>query len=167
MECAAAVRRSNVPLIADGGIEYSGDITKAIAAGADSVMIGSLFAGTDETPGDVIFYQGRSYKEYRGMGSLGAMREGGISDRYSQEYRSKFVPEGIEGRVPHKGPLSNVIEQLVGGLQQGMGYMGCRTIGQLRKQANRFIKISHAGLTESHVHGVAITKEPPNYRQTN
>lgn len=165
LECAAAARRASVPLIADGGVEYSGDITKAIAAGADSVMCGSIFAGTDETPGEIELYQGRSYKTYRGMGSLGAMQEG-TADRYGQERSVKFVPEGVEGRVPHKGPLGNVIEQLVGGLQQGMGYMGCRTIAQLRQQSDRFYRVSPAGLAESHVHGITIVKEPPNYRQS-
>lgn len=163
--CAAVAERSKVPIIADGGIKFSGDITKAIAAGANSVMIGSIFAGTEESPGEIVLLQGRSYKVYRGMGSLGAMERGG-RDRYFQEgdvYR-KLVPEGIEGRVPYKGPLSSVIYQLVGGLRAGMGYCGCRTIDELRKKA-RFIKITDAGLKESHVHDVIITKEAPNYRR--
>ncbi len=163
--CAAVAERSKIPIIADGGIKFSGDITKAIAAGANSVMIGSIFAGTEESPGEIVLLQGRSYKVYRGMGSLGAMERGG-RDRYFQEgdvYR-KLVPEGIEGRVPYKGPLSSVIYQLVGGLRAGMGYCGCRTIDELRKKA-RFIKITDAGLKESHVHDVIITKEAPNYRR--
>jgi IMP dehydrogenase len=165
IDCARAARGSGVPIIADGGIKYSGDITKAIAAGADSVMIGSLFAGTDESPGEIILFQGRSFKAYRGMGSLGAMKEGS-RDRYGQageSQMSKLVPEGIEGRVPHKGPLAALIFQLVGGLRAGMGYCGCRTIAELQQKA-RFIRITSAGLRESHVHDVIITKEAPNYR---
>ena len=162
-ECAKAARESGVPLIADGGIKYSGDITKAIAAGADTVMIGSLFAGTEESPGETVLYQGRTYKSYRGMGSMGAMA-GGSSDRYSQESSSgKLVPEGVEGRVPYKGPLGEMVHQLVGGLRAGMGYCGTPTIGEL--QANsRFVRISSAGLKEAHVHDVLITKEAPNYQ---
>lgn len=164
MECATVCRERNIPLIADGGVKYSGDISKAIAAGADSVMIGSLFAGTDESPGEVILYQGRTYKSYRGMGSLGAMQEGS-SDRYAQENAtpSKLVPEGVEGRVTHKGPVASMVNQLVGGLRSGMGYGGCRTIEELQTRT-RFIRITDASLRESHVHDVFITKEAPNYQ---
>jgi IMP dehydrogenase len=165
MECARAAHGSGVPVIADGGVKYSGDITKAIAAGADSVMIGSLFAGTDESPGEIILFQGRSFKAYRGMGSLSAMKEGS-RDRYGQAgeaQMAKLVPEGIEGRVPHKGPLGALVHQLVGGLRAGMGYCGCGTIEQLKEKA-RFIRVTSAGLRESHVHDVIITKEAPNYR---
>jgi IMP dehydrogenase len=153
-----------VPIIGDGGIKFSGDVVKAIAAGASSVMIGSLFAGTDESPGELILRQGRSFKSYRGMGSIGAMKEGS-KDRYFQEEAGsdKLVPEGIEGMVPYKGPLSAMIQQLVGGLRSGMGYCGCATIPDLQARA-RFVKISPAGLKESHVHDVIITKEAPNYR---
>jgi IMP dehydrogenase len=171
---ARATREANVPLIADGGIKYSGDISKAIAAGADAVMIGSLFAGTEESPGETILYQGRSFKSYRGMGSLAAM-EAGSADRYSQEGDEdsstalaadnrigKLVPEGIEGRVPYKGAVAQMIYQLVGGLRAGMGYCGCRNVAALHSQA-RFIRISVAGFRESHVHDVIITKEAPNY----
>ncbi|HWC76992.1 MAG TPA: IMP dehydrogenase [Blastocatellia bacterium] len=165
LDCAQAARGSKVPVVADGGIKYSGDIAKAIAAGADSVMIGSLFAGTDESPGEIILFQGRSFKAYRGMGSIGAMREGS-KDRYGQAGEtqvSKLVPEGIEGRVVHKGPLSSLVQQLVGGLRAGMGYCGCRTIAELQERA-KFIQITSAGLRESHVHDVIITKEAPNYQ---
>jgi len=162
-ECAKAAREGGVPLIADGGIKYSGDITKAIAAGADTVMIGSLLAGTEESPGETVLYQGRTYKSYRGMGSMGAMA-GGSSDRYSQESATgKLVPEGVEGRVPYKGPLGEMVHQLVGGLRAGMGYCGAPTIGDLQEKA-RFVKISSAGLKEAHVHDVLITKEAPNYQ---
>ncbi len=162
-ECARAARKANVPLIADGGVKFSGDITKAIAAGANVVMIGSLFAGTEESPGETILYQGRTFKSYRGMGSLGAMTAGS-RDRYGQEDEtSKLVPEGIEGRVPYKGLLSDMIAQLTGGLRAGMGYCGCPTIPDLH-QKGRFIRISSAALRESHVHDVIITKEAPNYR---
>jgi IMP dehydrogenase len=163
-ECAKATRGSGVPLIADGGIKYSGDISKAIAAGADCVMIGSLLAGTEESPGETILYQGRTFKSYRGMGSMGAMTQGS-SERYSQEATAggKLVPEGIEGRVPYKGPLSDLVYQLVGGLRAGMGYCGCATIQELREKA-RFVRLTSAGLRESHVHDVIITKEAPNYR---
>jgi len=161
-ECSRAARGTSVPVIADGGIKYSGDITKAIAAGADSVMIGSLLAGTDESPGETILYQGRTFKTYRGMGSLGAMASGN-TDRYAQDPNSKLVPEGIEGRVVSKGPLGDLVYQLVGGLRSGMGYCGCRDIPSLQKDA-RFLRISPAGLRESHVHDVIITKEAPNYR---
>jgi IMP dehydrogenase len=161
-ECAKAARGTGVPLISDGGVKYSGDVTKAIAAGADAVMIGSLFAGTDESPGEMILYQGRTFKAYRGMGSLGAMQLGS-SDRYSQEGGGKMVPEGIEGRVPAKGPLSEMVYQLVGGLRSGMGYCGVRTIPELQERAE-FLRITWAGLKESHVHDVIITKEAPNYQ---
>jgi IMP dehydrogenase len=161
-ECAKATRGAGVPLIADGGIKYSGDITKAIAAGADCVMIGGLFAGTDESPGEVILYQGRTFKTYRGMGSLGAMSQG-YSNRYQQDPNAKLVPEGIEGRVASKGPLGELVFQLVGGLKAGMGYCGCHDIAELQEKA-RFLRISPAGLRESHVHDVIITKEAPNYR---
>jgi len=163
MNCYQVTSKYKIPLIADGGIKYSGDITKALAAGAHCVMIGSLFAGTDEAPGEIILYQGRSYKTYRGMGSIGAM-QGGSSDRYRQEALSpeKLVPEGVEGRVPYRGPLSKSVHQLVGGLKSGMGYCGCRTLEELRTKA-RFIKITLAGLRESHVHDVTITREAPNY----
>ncbi len=161
-ECARATREAGVPLIADGGIKFSGDITKAIAAGADTVMIGSLLAGTDESPGETILYQGRTFKTYRGMGSMGAMAQGS-SDRYAQDPNSKLVPEGIEGRVAAKGPLSDLVYQLVGGLRSGMGYCGAHNIGELQRKS-RFLRISPAGLRESHVHDVIITKEAPNYR---
>ena len=165
MNCKAVANKTGVPLIADGGIKYSGDLAKAFAAGAHTVMIGSLFAGTDESPGETILFQGRSYKVYRGMGSLEAMKKGS-KDRYyqtEQEEDDKLVPEGIVGRVPHRGSLRSNIHQLVGGLKAGMGYVGCRTIADLREKA-RFTKISAAGLRESHVHDVIITKEAPNYR---
>jgi IMP dehydrogenase len=165
INCAKAALGSGVPIIADGGVKYSGDIAKAIAAGADSVMIGSLFAGTDESPGEIILFQGRSFKAYRGMGSISAMKEGS-RDRYGQGEQmqaGKLVPEGIEGRVPHKGPLASLVHQLVGGLRAGMGYSGCRNIDELKKRA-RFIRVTSAGLRESHVHDVIITKEAPNYR---
>jgi IMP dehydrogenase len=163
-ESARAAEGSDVPLIADGGIKFSGDITKAIAAGASAVMIGSLFAGTEESPGETILYQGRTFKSYRGMGSLGAM-EAGSADRYAQEgmERSKTVPEGIEGQVPYKGPLAGLVEQLVGGLRSGMGYCGAANLKDLQERG-KFIRISQAGLRESHVHDVIITREAPNYR---
>jgi IMP dehydrogenase len=161
-DCSRATRDAGVPLISDGGVKFSGDITKAIAAGADSVMIGSLFAGTDESPGETILYQGRTFKSYRGMGSMGAMSQGS-SDRYAQEASGKLVPEGIEGRVPYKGPMADMIYQLVGGLRAGMGYCGCRTISELQQKAS-FLRVSPAGLREGHVHDVIITKEAPNYR---
>jgi IMP dehydrogenase len=163
--CAKAAARRHIPIIADGGIKYSGDITKALAAGAQSVMIGSLFAGTEESPGETILYQGRTYKVYRGMGSLGAMGQGS-RDRYGQadvEDSKKLVPEGIEGQVPYKGSLSSNIHQLVGGLRAGMGYLGCKDVITLRAKA-RFMQITAAGLKEGHVHDVFITKEAPNYR---
>jgi IMP dehydrogenase len=164
-DSVAAAKGSGVAIIADGGIKYSGDVAKALAAGADTVMIGSLFAGTDEAPGEIILYQGRTYKTYRGMGSIGAMKDGS-RDRYFQadvEAPQKLVPEGIEGRVPYKGPLRESIYQLVGGLRSSMGYLGCATIAELHAKA-KFVKISAAGLRESHVHDVIITKEAPNYR---
>jgi IMP dehydrogenase len=165
MDVAEISQRCDVPIIADGGIKFSGDITKAIAAGAQSVMIGNLFAGTDETPGEIVLYQGRSYKVYRGMGSLEAMKEGS-RDRYFQgevESESKLVPEGIEGRVPYRGALSFCIQQLIGGLKAGMGYLGVKNINELQQKA-KFIRITSSGLRESHVHDVIITKEAPNYR---
>jgi IMP dehydrogenase len=169
-ECAQAAAERDVPIIADGGIRYSGDITKALAVGASSAMIGSLFAGTDESPGEIILFQGRSFKEYRGMGSLGAMRRGS-RDRYFQDEfdleggdsSDKLVPEGIEGRVAHKGSVSAMIHQLIGGLRAGMGYCGCATIPMLQRDA-RLIRTTTAGVREGHVHDVIITKEAPNYR---
>jgi IMP dehydrogenase len=161
-ECARATREAGVPLIADGGIKYSGDVTKAIAAGADCVMIGSLFAGTEESPGETILYQGRTFKSYRGMGSTSAMSISS-ADRYGQEQNAKLVPEGIEGRVPYKGLLAEMVFQLVGGLKSGMGYCGAATIAELHQKA-KFLRITSAGLRESHVHDVIITKEAPNYR---
>src|SRR5438034_3835419 len=170
MDCAKAAERHNIPVIADGGIRYSGDIVKALAVGASCTMIGNLFAGTDESPGELILFQGRSYKEYRGMGSIGAMRRGS-RDRYFQDEfdleggrgLEKLVPEGIEGRVAHKGSLAAMIHQLVGGLRAGMGYCGSASIAALQKDA-RLIRITQAGARESHVHDVTITKEAPNYR---
>lgn len=159
-------KKYDIPIIADGGIKFSGDITKALAAGAHSVMIGNLFAGTDETPGEMVLYQGRTYKVYRGMGSLEVMKEGKSRDRYcidEDEIESKIVPEGIEGRVPYRGSLSIMVQQLIGGLRAGMGYVGCRTIKELHEKS-RFLRITSAGLKESHVHDVIITKEAPNYR---
>jgi len=165
LDCARIAKRTGTPVIADGGIKYSGDVTKALAAGADAVMVGSLFAGTDESPGETILYQNRSYKVYRGMGSLEAMKAGS-RDRYSQEgtfFEGKLVPEGIEGMVPYKGSIEVMVPQLSGGLRSGMGYCGCRTIGELQSRA-RFIRITSFGLKESHVHDVLVTKEAPNYR---
>ncbi|MCK4728463.1 MAG: IMP dehydrogenase, partial [Desulfobacterales bacterium] len=165
MNCRPVSEKTGIPLIADGGIKFSGDITKAIAVGAHAVMIGSLFAGTEESPGETILFQGRSYKVYRGMGSLEAMKKG-AKDRYYQEdlaEETKLVPEGIVGRVPYKGSLSGCVFQLVGGLRAGMGYVGCRSIQELRQNA-RFVRITASGLRESHVHDVIITKEAPNYR---
>lgn len=164
MECAKEASRSGVPIIADGGIRYSGDISKAIAAGANCVMVGSLLAGTDEAPGETYLYQGRTYKAYRGMGSVGAMARGS-ADRYFQaEVRDalKLVPEGVEGQVPYKGPMEAVVHQLVGGLRAGMGYLGAKTIADFQKRA-KFVRISNAGIRESHAHGVLITRESPNY----
>jgi IMP dehydrogenase len=173
-ECARAAAERDVPVIADGGIRYSGDITKAIAVGASAVMIGSLFAGTDESPGEIILYQGRSFKEYRGMGSLGAMRRGSRDRYFQDEYdleskrsaddgTEKLVPEGIEGRVAHKGSLAGMIHQLMGGLRAGMGYCGCRDVPSLQREA-QLIRVTPAGMREGHVHDVIITKEAPNYR---
>ncbi|NOZ02813.1 MAG: IMP dehydrogenase [Deltaproteobacteria bacterium] len=165
-ECFDVAGKADVPIIADGGIKYSGDIVKALACGAQVVMVGNLLAGTDEAPGEVVFYQGRTYKVYRGMGSLGAMREGS-KDRYFQDdvNPEKLVPEGIEGRVPYKGPLAKVVYQLMGGLRAGMGYCGAETLTDLTAKA-RFVRISGSGLRESHVHGVQITEEPPNYNMS-
>jgi IMP dehydrogenase len=164
-DVARITRKKGIPLIADGGIKYSGELPKAIAAGADVIMVGSLFAGTDESPGETILYQGRTYKSYRGMGSLGAMKQGS-KDRYFQgdvDNEVKLVPEGIEGRVPYRGPLSSTIHQLMGGLRSGMGYTGCRTLKELQENGS-FLRITNAGLRESHVHDVAITHEAPNYQ---
>jgi IMP dehydrogenase len=163
-ESAKITQRYDLPLISDGGIKFSGDITKALAAGADTVMIGGLFAGTDESPGEMVLYQGRSYKIYRGMGSIEAMKSGSKDRYYQDEVESeiKLVPEGIEGRVPYKGPLSSSVYQLLGGLRAGMGYLGCRNLEEL-KQKSRFTRITYSGLRESHVHDVIITKEAPNY----
>jgi IMP dehydrogenase len=165
IECRRVGEKHGIPIIGDGGIKYSGDVAKALAAGAETVMIGGLFAGTDESPGDLFLYQGRSYKAYRGMGSLEAMKEGS-RDRYAQDIEQedvKLVPEGIVAKVPYKGPLSESIFQLIGGVRSGMGYLGCRNITELQEKA-RFVRITSAGLKESHVHGVIITKEAPNYR---
>jgi IMP dehydrogenase len=164
MECAKAAAKSKTPIISDGGIKYSGDVVKALAAGAASVMLGNMFAGTDESPGEVVLLEGRQFKTYRGMGSLPAMKRGS-KDRYFQGdvTDSKLVPEGIEGRVPYRGPLSSVVAQLVGGIRSGMGYCGARKLVDLRKA--RMIRISNAGLRESHPHDVTITNEAPNYRK--
>lgn len=164
MNVSEVCTKNDVPLIADGGIKFSGDVAKAIASGADSVMIGNLFAGTDEAPGEVVLFQGRTYKVYRGMGSIESMKKGS-SNRYAQDemIESKLVPEGIEGRVPYRGPLGGIVYQLVGGLKSGMGYTGCSNIETMRKNC-RFIQVTNAGLRESHVHDVIITKESPNYR---
>jgi IMP dehydrogenase len=163
---STALRGTGVPMIADGGIRFSGDIAKAIAAGADAVMLGGLFAGTEEAPGETVLFQGRSYKSYRGMGSLGAMQQGS-SDRYFQDNEAnadKLVPEGIEGRVPYKGSVVAVIHQLMGGLRSSMGYLGCKSIAEMHANAE-FVEITSAGMRESHVHDVQITKEAPNYHQ--
>lgn len=160
------IKKSGVPIISDGGIRYSGDVAKAIAAGAHSVMIGGIFAGTEEAPGEIELFQGRSYKSYRGMGSLGAMsQKHGSSDRYFQESDEieKLVPEGVEGRVSYKGPMSAIVHQLLGGLRASMGYTGCHDLEQLRTKPV-FVRLTSAGVRESHVHDVTITKEPPNYR---
>jgi IMP dehydrogenase len=166
-DASKVAKKYDIPVIADGGIKFSGDVAKAIAAGANSVMIGNLFAGTDEAPGEVILFQGRTYKVYRGMGSIEAMKKGS-RDRYAQNIGdemidSKLVPEGIEGRIPIRGSIGNVIYQLIGGLRAGMGYTGCKNINELRTKA-KFIKVTNAGLREGHVHDVIITKEAPNYR---
>jgi IMP dehydrogenase len=159
-------RQRGIPVIADGGIKFSGDLAKAIAAGADCAMLGSLFAGTDESPGEVFLFQGRSYKYYRGMGSIGAMARGSADRYFQQEVTDtlKLVPEGVEGRVPHKGPVANIVHQLIGGLRAAMGYTGNRTIAEMQQNC-RFVRITNAGLRESHVHDIAITREAPNYRQ--
>jgi IMP dehydrogenase len=162
-QCCGVARAAGVPLIADGGIKFSGDITKAIAAGADVVMIGNLFAGTEESPGELVIYKGRSFKTYRGMGSLGAM-VAGSAERYGQSARSrKLVPEGIEGRVPYKGPLAEFVYQLVGGLRAGMGYCGASCVEELQRKA-RFLRVTAASLVESHPHDIVVTREAPNYR---
>ena len=166
-EVSRALKKSNVKVIADGGIRFSGDIAKAIVAGADTVMLGGLFAGTQESPGEIELYQGRTYKNYRGMGSIAAMKDGS-KDRYFQDDnndKDKLVPEGIEGRVPYKGPLSNILYQLVGGLRSSMGYIGCKNINEMQSKA-KFVKVTDAGVNESHVHDVSITKEPPNYQKS-
>jgi IMP dehydrogenase len=167
LECAAESHKHNIPVIADGGIKYSGDIVKALAAGADVVMLGSMLAGLEESPGDIILYEGRRYKVYRGMGSMGAMQGHG-ADRYgsgvkSSGERDKLVPEGVEGQVPYRGKLTNIIYQMVGGLRSGMGYVGASNLAELREKA-RFVRITNAGLLESHPHGILITKEAPNYQ---
>ncbi len=164
VDTVAECRKFDVPVIGDGGIKFSGDLAKAIAAGADCAMLGSLFAGTDESPGEVFLYQGRSYKYYRGMGSIGAMARGSADRYFQQEVTStlKLVPEGVEGRVPHKGPVGNIVHQLIGGLRAAMGYTGNRTIGEMQKNCT-FVRITGAGLRESHVHDIAITREAPNY----
>jgi len=166
VDVVEACRKKNVPVVADGGVKFSGDLAKAIAAGADCVMLGSLFAGTDESPGEVFLYQGRSYKSYRGMGSVGAMARGSADRYFQQEVQNelKLVPEGVEGRVPHKGPVANVVHQLVGGLKAAMGYTGNKTIADMQRNC-KFVRITGAGLRESHVHDIAITRESPNYRQ--
>jgi len=166
MACTAVAEKNDIPVISDGGIRQSGDVTKAIASGAQSVMLGGLFAGTEESPGETVLFQGRTYKVYRGMGSLGAMQSRGARERYFQDPEAemdKLVPEGIEGRVPYKGSLAAMVYQLVGGLRAGMGYCGCRTIDELRTKAT-FVRVTYAGLRESHVHDVIITREAPNYR---
>jgi len=164
MDAVEAARLSDTPVIADGGIKYSGDLAKAIAAGADCAMVGSLLAGTDETPGEVFLYQGRSYKAYRGMGSVAAMARGSADRYFQQDIKDnlKLVPEGIEGQVPYKGPVANVLHQLSGGLRAAMGYVGAHTVAELHQKAE-FVRISNAGLRESHVHDVAVTRESPNY----
>jgi len=165
VDAVGECRQRGVPVIADGGIKFSGDLAKAIAAGADCAMLGSLFAGTDESPGEVFLFQGRSYKYYRGMGSIGAMARGSADRYFQQEVTDtlKLVPEGVEGRVPHKGPVANIVHQLIGGLRAAMGYTGNRTIAEMQKNC-RFVRITGAGLRESHVHDIAITREAPNYR---
>jgi IMP dehydrogenase len=164
VECVNEARKHGIPIIADGGVKFSGDITKALAAGADAVMIGSLLAGTDESPGETYLYQGRTYKAYRGMGSLGAMARGSADRYFQQEVKDtlKLVPEGIEGQVPYKGPVATVLHQLVGGLRAGMGYVGAASIAELQAKA-KFVRISQASVRESHIHGVGITRESPNY----
>jgi IMP dehydrogenase len=169
MSCVKVAEKYDIPVISDGGIRQSGDISKAIASGAHSVMLGGLFAGTEESPGETVLFQGRTYKVYRGMGSLGAMQSRGARERYFQDPEAemdKLVPEGIEGRVPYKGSMAALVYQLVGGLRAGMGYCGCRTIDELRRKAT-FVRVTYAGLRESHVHDVIITREAPNYRLEN
>jgi IMP dehydrogenase len=165
MECSSVCKKANIPLISDGGARYSGDIAKALAAGADSIMLGSILAGVEESPGEMVLLEGRSYKVYRGMGSIGAMAEGS-ADRYFQDISeaSKLVPEGIEGRVPYKGRLSDVIFQLVGGIRSAMGYCGVKTVGEFQEKS-RFVRITESGVIESHPHDVTITKEAPNYQR--
>jgi len=165
LNVSKSAKKKNIPLIADGGIRYSGDIAKAIAAGADCVMLGGLLAGTDESPGDVEMFEGRTYKSYRGMGSIGAMQQGS-KDRYNQDGESsasKLVPEGVEGRVPYKGTMKTILHQLIGGLKSSMGYVGCKSITKM-KIGTKFIKISTSAKQESHIHDVDIVKEPPNYQ---
>jgi IMP dehydrogenase len=164
MECVNQAQKSSTPIIADGGVKFSGDVTKALAAGADCVMVGSLLAGTDESPGETYLYQGRTYKSYRGMGSVGAMARGSADRYFQQEVRDtlKLVPEGVEGQVPYKGPVGTVLHQLAGGVRAGMGYVGARTIGELQERA-RFVRVSPAAIRESHTHGISITRESPNY----
>ncbi|VTZ28517.1 IMP dehydrogenase (fragment) [Methylocella tundrae] len=164
MDCAEVARGQNIPIIADGGIKYSGDLAKAVAAGAESVMIGSLFAGTDESPGEVYLYQGRSFKSYRGMGSVGAMSRGSADRYFQQDIKDhlKLVPEGVEGQVPYRGPVNAIVHQLAGGLRAAMGYVGAPDIPTFQARA-KFVRISAASLRESHVHDVAITRESPNY----
>jgi IMP dehydrogenase len=161
MNCAHEAKKQNIPIIADGGIRFSGDIVKAFAAGASAVMIGNLFAGTEESPGEEVLLEGRKYKIYRAMGSIDAMKRGS-ADRYFQESAKKFVPEGIEGRVPYRGKVSDVIFQLIGGLKSGMGYCGTKSIKELQRRA-KFVVLTNAGLKESHPHDITITKEAPNY----
>jgi IMP dehydrogenase len=164
MDAVEVARETDTPVIADGGIKYSGDLAKALAAGADCAMVGSLLAGTDETPGEVFLYQGRSYKTYRGMGSVGAMARGSADRYFQQDIKDtlKLVPEGVEGQVPYKGPVGNIVHQLAGGLRAAMGYVGARTLKEFHEKAT-FVRISGAGLSESHVHDVTITRESPNY----
>jgi IMP dehydrogenase len=166
LDCVEIARKQDVPVIADGGIKYSGDLAKALAAGADVAMIGSLLAGTDESPGEVFLYQGRSYKSYRGMGSVGAMARGSADRYFQQEVKDnlKLVPEGIEGQVPYKGPVSGVLHQLVGGLRAAMGYVGAANLEEMRRRVE-FIRITNAGLRESHAHDVMVTREAPNYQR--
>ena len=165
LDCAEAAKPYGIPVIADGGVKFSGDIVKALAAGANTVMLGSLLAGTEESPGELVIYQGRSFKSYRGMGSMSAMKAGS-KDRYFQNDTKKFVPEGVEGRVPYIGKLKDIVYQLVGGLKSGMGYCGTATIADLQ-ETGQFIKITSAGLVESHPHDIQITKESPNYSSIN
>ena len=167
MDAVEVAKKQDVPVIADGGIKFSGDLVKALAAGADCAMVGALLAGTDEAPGETYLYQGRTYKAYRGMGSVGAMARGSADRYFQQEVKDtlKLVPEGIEGQVPYKGPVDGVLHQLVGGLRAGMGYVGAHNLGELRERA-RFIRVSSAGMVESHPHGVAVTRESPNYQRT-